>query len=103
MLGTVIVTGTDNDYAPVLATCPCGNANRGQDRKLEEIVMVRNGSSHHLLTYLEMRACNDAANLAMGPGNDASASTDSVSQPGPKEVSTASQSAGSKGSTETVL
>ncbi len=69
-----------------------------------------------------MRACNDAANLAMGlandaanlemgPGNDASASTDSVSQPGPKEVSTdcvrqarpkevstASQSAGSKGS-----
>src|SRR5260221_6293807 len=68
MLGTVIVTGTDNDYAPVLATCPCGNANRGQDRKLEEIVMVRNGSSHHLLTYLEMRACNDAANLAMGLG-----------------------------------
>src|SRR5260221_827577 len=51
------------------------------------------------VVYLERRACNDAANLAMGPGNDASASTDSVSQPGPKEVSTASQSAGSKGST----
>src|SRR5258708_12088834 len=47
------------------------------------------------VVYLEMRACNDAANLAMGPGNDASASTDSVSQPGPKEVSTAPQSASS--------
>jgi hypothetical protein len=35
-----------------------------------------------------MRACNDAANLEMGPGNDAGASTDSVGQPGPKEVST---------------
>src|SRR5216683_2656401 len=46
-----------------------------------------------------MRACNDAANLAMGPGNDAAnlamgpgndagASTDCVRQARPKEVST---------------
>jgi hypothetical protein len=35
-----------------------------------------------------MGLANDAANLEMGPGNDAGASTDSVSQPGPKEVST---------------
>jgi len=66
MLGTVIVTGTDNDYTTVLAICPCGNTNRGQDHKQEGIAMMRNGSSHHLLTYLEMRACNDAANLEMG-------------------------------------
>ena len=41
-----------------------------------------------LARYLEMGLANDAANLAMGPGNDAGASTDSVSQPGPKAVST---------------
>jgi hypothetical protein len=35
-----------------------------------------------------MGPANDAANLEMGPGNDAGASTDSVRQPGPKEVST---------------
>src|SRR5260221_1696556 len=40
MLGTVIVTGTDNDYATVLATCPCGNTHHGQDHKQEGIVMV---------------------------------------------------------------
>jgi len=40
MLGTVIVTGTDNDYATILATCPCGNANRGQGHQQEGIVMV---------------------------------------------------------------
>ena len=34
----------------------------------------------------------------MGPGNDTGASTDCVRQPGPEEVSTASQLAGSKGS-----
>ena len=39
-LGTVIVTGTDNDYATVLATCPCGNTHHGQDHKQEGIVMV---------------------------------------------------------------
>jgi hypothetical protein len=30
-----------------------------------------------------MRSCNDAANLAMGPGNDAGASTDCVRQARP--------------------
>ena len=35
-----------------------------------------------------MGLANDAANLEMGPGNDAGASTDCVRQPGPKEVST---------------
>src|SRR6266852_876658 len=39
-LGTVIVTGTDNDYATVLATCPCGNTHHGQDHKQEGIVLV---------------------------------------------------------------
>jgi hypothetical protein len=39
-------------------------------------------------TCLEMGLANDAANLEMGPGNDAGASTDCVRQPGPKEVST---------------
>ncbi len=33
-----------------------------------------------------MGPANDAANLEMGPGNDAGASTDCVRQPGPKEV-----------------
>ncbi len=35
-----------------------------------------------------MGRANDAANLEMGPGNDAGASTDCVRQPEPKEVST---------------
>jgi hypothetical protein len=35
-----------------------------------------------------MGPANDAANLEMGPVNDAGASTDCVSQAGPKEVST---------------
>jgi hypothetical protein len=39
-------------------------------------------------TCLEMGLANDAANLEMGPGNDAGASTDCVRQPGPQEVST---------------
>src|SRR5260370_42664164 len=56
---------------------------------LHRMLPVHYQIQHSRSGDLEMRACNDAANLAMGPGNDASASTDSVSQPGPKEVSTA--------------
>jgi len=41
-----------------------------------------------LLVTVPRTVLDDATNLEMGPGNDAGASTDSVSQPGPKEVST---------------
>ena len=41
-----------------------------------------------LLVTVPRTVLDDAANLEMGPGNDAGASTDCVRQPGPKEVST---------------
>jgi len=41
MLGTVIVTGTDNVYTTVLATCPCGNTNRGQDHQQKGSTSLR--------------------------------------------------------------